>query len=105
VTDAGNDFVFALEAFGIVDFPRGFAAVHHFEHHIAPQAFAAREVHLREIAGRNFLEDVIARQLDSRRRVGRGDGLGRLSGGTALRTGFHDRSQQLIAVMRASGRW
>jgi hypothetical protein len=59
--DAGNDFVFALKALGIVQFARRFAAAHDFEHHVAPQAFAARQKHRGEVAGGDLLDDGIAR--------------------------------------------
>src|ERR1700727_3782931 len=42
MTDAGNYFVFSLETFRVVEFSLGLAAIHDFEHYVAPDRKSTR---------------------------------------------------------------
>src|ERR1700678_3411964 len=79
MTDAGNYLVFSLETLRVIEFSLGFAAIHDFEHHVAPQTCAAREKDLREIAGGDVLHNGVAGHRNARvLRAWVGDGLSRL---------------------------
>ena len=82
------------------------AAVHDLEHHVAPQALAAREKHRGEIAGRDFLDDAVAGHVDRRRVRGRRDcsASGRQRAARRLAQASVTALSSESRVMRASGR-
>ena len=64
VLNARDDLVLALESLAVVDLALRGAAAHDFEHDVAPQPLAAREVNRGEVAGGDFLDDAVTGHLD-----------------------------------------